>query len=97
MRHRGLLPAPFESHAIGRVAERKHLFKRLDIEGLRGLEAGLRQNGKMIITRGDNLVAKVQIVKVESRSSVANLLPDWTKGSVQSGDVVMTSYEARAK
>lgn len=62
-----------------------------------GSEAGLRQNGKMIITRGENLIGKVQLVKVEARTAIANLLPDWTKGSVQKDDVVMTSYEALAK
>ena len=62
-----------------------------------GAENGLRQNGKLIVTRGDNLVAKVQLVKVEPRSAVANLMPEWTKGNVQAGDAVMTSYEALSK
>lgn len=60
----------------------------------KGSDDGLRQNGKMIVTRGDNLVAKVQLVRVEARSAVANLLPDWNKGDVQANDTVMTSYEA---
>lgn len=63
----------------------------------KGSEDGLRQNGKMIVTRGETLVAKVQLVRVEPRSSVANLLADWTKGEVQQGDKVMTSYEALSK
>ncbi len=68
-------------------------FVMLDV----GSEAGLKQNGKMIITRGDSLVAKVQLVRVEARSAVANLLPDWSAAGVQTGDVAMTSYEALAK
>jgi len=63
----------------------------------KGAEHGLRQNGKMIVTRGDDLVAKVQLVRVEPRSAVANLLNEWTKGEVKSGDKVMTSYEALSK
>jgi len=63
----------------------------------KGYDDGLRQNGKMIITRGDNLVAKVQLVRVEQRSSIANLLPDWVRGDVQANDTVMTSYEALSK
>jgi len=63
----------------------------------KGSEDGLRQNGKMIVTRGENLVAKVQLVRVESRSAVANLLSDWVKGDAIVGDKVMTSYEALAK
>jgi hypothetical protein len=62
-----------------------------------GGEDGLKKNGKMIVTRGDKLVAKVQLVRVEPRSAVANLLPDWAKGDVQAGDQVVTSYEALAK
>ncbi|MBL9136660.1 MAG: hypothetical protein JNK85_12360 [Verrucomicrobiales bacterium] len=71
----------------------KFQFVMLDI----GTDNGIKQNGKMIITRGDNLVAKVQIVRVDSRSAIANLLPEWAKGEVQAGDLVMTSYEALAK
>lgn len=63
----------------------------------KGSDDGLRQNGKMIVTRGENLVAKVQLVRVEPRSAVANLLPDWVKGDVQADDTVMTSYEALSK
>ncbi len=62
-----------------------------------GTESGLRQNGKLIITRGNDLIGKAQLVKVEPRTSVANLLPEWTRGNVQAGDMVMTSYEALAK
>jgi len=62
-----------------------------------GSENGLKQNGKMIITRGGSMIAKVQLVRVEANSSVANLLPDWKKGDVQKDDEVMTSYEALAK
>lgn len=62
-----------------------------------GVEDGLKKNGKMIVTRDDKLIAKVQLVRVEPRSSVANLLPGWVNGEVQAGDRVMTSYEALAK
>ncbi|MBX3746457.1 MAG: hypothetical protein KF833_14210 [Verrucomicrobiae bacterium] len=60
----------------------------------RGAEDGLKRNGKMIITRGETLVAKAQLVRVEARSAVANLMPDWVQDQVQAGDQVMTSYEA---
>ncbi len=63
----------------------------------KGSDDGLLRNGKMIITRGENLVAKVQLVRVESNSSIANFLPEWGKSDVQAGDKVMTSYEALTK
>lgn len=63
----------------------------------KGLDDGLKQYGKMIITRGDNLIAKVQLVRVESRTAVANLMPDWKKGDIQAGDQIMTSYEALSR
>jgi cell shape-determining protein MreC len=62
-----------------------------------GVQDGLKKNGKMIVTRGDKLVAKVQLVRVEPNSAVANLLPDWTHADVQAGDQVMTSYEALSR
>ncbi len=80
-------------HANITAVDGKFQFVTLD----KGSEDGLRQNGKMIVTRGENLVAKVQLVRVESRSAVANLLSDWVKGDVQAGDKVMTSYEALTK
>jgi hypothetical protein len=63
----------------------------------KGAEDGLKPNGKMIITRDNALVAKVQLVRVEARTSVANLLPEWTKGDVKANDRIMTSYEALTK
>ncbi|MCC7376419.1 MAG: hypothetical protein IT581_17300 [Verrucomicrobiales bacterium] len=71
----------------------KFQFVMLDV----GSDNGLKKDGKMIITRGESLVAKVQIVRVDSRTAIANLLPEWAKGEVQAGDLVMTSYEALAK
>lgn len=62
-----------------------------------GSEDGLKKNGKMIVTRGDSLLGKLQLVRVEARTSVANLISDTEKGSVKEGDHVMTSYEALPK
>jgi hypothetical protein len=62
-----------------------------------GSDNGLKQNGKMIVTRGGNLVGKLQLVRVDPRSAVANLLPEWKRGDVQAEDQVMTSYEALSK
>jgi chromosome segregation ATPase len=59
-----------------------------------GADDGAKRNGKMIITRGDELVAKVQLVRVDANQSVGNLLPGWKSASVQPGDIAMTSYEA---
>jgi hypothetical protein len=67
-------------------------FVTLDV----GTDDGLKRHGKMIVTRDGNLVAKVQLVRVDPSSSVANLLPEWGTGQVQVGDQVMTSYEALA-
>lgn len=62
-----------------------------------GANAGLKPNGKMIVTRDDHLVAKVQLVRVDPDSAVANLMPEWVAGNVQTGDQVITSYEALAR
>lgn len=79
----------------GRIVavDSNYQFVTLDV----GSESGLKQNGKMIVTRGDQLVAKVQLVRVEPQRSVANLLPEWARGDVQAGDLVITSYEALKK
>ncbi len=59
-----------------------------------GSDDGLKQNGKLIVSRGETLLGKVQLVRVNERSAVANVLPDWKKGELKAGDSVMTSYEA---
>jgi len=60
----------------------------------KGSEDGLKENGKLIINRDGQLVAKVQIVRLEPRRLIANLLPDWQRSDVREGDDVITSYEA---
>lgn len=75
------------------AVDNSYRFVMLDI----GAEHGLKQNGKLIVTRGNELVGKVQLVRVEPRTAVANLLPDWSKGEIKAGDNVMTSYEALAR
>jgi hypothetical protein len=35
------------------------------------------------------LVAKVRVLSVDSRTSVANVLPDWRQADIMEGDVVM--------
>ncbi len=60
----------------------------------RGSEDGLKPSGKMIVTRGGELIAKVQLVRVDPRTAVANLLPGWDPSAIRAGDQVLTSYEA---
>jgi hypothetical protein len=60
----------------------------------RGADAGLKENGKIIIARNNELIAKARIVRLEPGRAIANFLPEWQTASVNTGDQFMTSYEA---
>ncbi len=44
---------------------------------------------KLLVSRGGQLVAKVEIVAVEGERSVANIIPGWQFGEIREGDVVL--------
>ena len=54
-----------------------------------GENDGVLERGEMLVNRGGKLVAKVRVLTVEPRSSVANVLPDWRQAEIMEGDVVM--------
>lgn len=60
----------------------------------KGSDAGLKENGKIIVSRNNELIAKARIVRIEPGRSIANFLPDWQSNTVAPGDQFMTSYEA---
>ena len=70
-----------------------HKFVVLD----KGGEDGLRTYGKMVLLRGEDLLARVQIVRLEPHFAIANLLSAAPGAEIRNGDRAMTSYEALAK
>ncbi|HMO65102.1 MAG TPA: hypothetical protein PKE47_07760 [Verrucomicrobiota bacterium] len=60
----------------------------------RGADAGLKENGKIIISRNNELIAKARIVRLEPGRAIANFLPEWQAAEVNTGDQFLTSYEA---
>ncbi len=62
-------------------------FVLLDI----GEAQGVLTRGELLVRRGDKLVGKVRIVKVDANRSIGNLLPAWKQGdvAVAKGDQVL--------
>ena len=56
-----------------------------------GENQGALERGELIVRRGDKLVGKVSIVKVQSNRCIANILPQWKQGDVAiaEGDQVL--------
>ena len=74
-------------HLRGKVVavDPKYSFVVLNI----GADEGVLEKGEMLINRGGRLVAKVQILSVGEKESVANILPDWKQGEVMEGDIAL--------
>jgi cell shape-determining protein MreC len=53
-----------------------------------GEDDGVQEMGEMLVNRSGKLVAKVRIMSVQSKQSIANVLPDWKQAEVMEGDVV---------
>jgi chromosome segregation ATPase len=53
-----------------------------------GLKAGVVENGVLMVYRGEKLLGKVKVVSAEENSSVADIIPEWSKGEIQAGDDV---------
>ena len=53
-----------------------------------GGEDGVLERGEMLVNRGGRLVAKIRIMSVQEKQSVANVLSDWKQADVMEGDLV---------
>jgi cell shape-determining protein MreC len=56
-----------------------------------GENQGALERGELMVRRGDKLVGKVSIVKVQSNRCIANIIPQWKQGNVAiaEGDQVL--------
>ena len=59
-----------------------------------GDDAGVLENGELLVSRDGKLVAKVVVRTVEKDRSIANILPGWKLGEVFEGDVVTPAHPA---
>ncbi|HTI72879.1 MAG TPA: hypothetical protein VMF06_23095 [Candidatus Limnocylindria bacterium] len=56
-----------------------------------GSNQGAKERGMLLVRRGDKLVGKVKLIKVDENRSEANILPEWKQGNVAvaPGDAVL--------
>ncbi|MBC8245783.1 MAG: hypothetical protein H8E20_15505 [Verrucomicrobia bacterium] len=54
-----------------------------------GETQGAREHGELLVSRGEKLIGKLRILDVKEDHSIANILPDWKQGEVQTGDLVI--------
>lgn len=54
-----------------------------------GSVQGLKPTAEMIVHRGDAMLGKIKVTEVKDNISIAEILLDWRKGSVQEGDDVL--------
>jgi hypothetical protein len=78
-----VLPAGLKGTVL--IVDPKWEFVVLDI----GEKDGLVQNGVLMVSRNNKLVAKVRVVTVQPNRSIANLMPNWKLDDVQEGDQVL--------
>jgi F0F1-type ATP synthase membrane subunit b/b' len=67
------------------VVDPKWDFVVLDI----GQDQGVVEKGVLMVSRNSRLVAKVRVTNVQSKRSIANIMPGWKLGEVMEGDVVL--------
>ena len=60
-------------------------FVVLDIGG----DQGAKEHGELLVSRGEKLIGKLRILDVKKNHSIANILPDWKQGEIQTGDLVI--------
>jgi cell shape-determining protein MreC len=65
---------------IGKIVDvdPKYGFVVLDI----GADNGVLERGEMMVNHEGRLVGKVRIISVAKNTSIANILPDWTRGEI---------------
>ena len=54
-----------------------------------GESEGAREHGELLVSRGEKLIGKLRILDVKKDHSIANILPDWKQGEIQTGDLVI--------
>ena len=54
-----------------------------------GENQGVREHGELLVSRGEKLVGKIRVLDVKKDYSIANILPDWKQGEIQTGDLVI--------
>ncbi|MDP7050143.1 MAG: hypothetical protein QF721_11870 [Verrucomicrobiota bacterium] len=54
-----------------------------------GESQGAREYGELLVSRGEKLIGKLRILDVKQDHSIANILPDWKQGEIQTGDLVI--------
>ena len=69
----------------GTAVDAQFDFVVLDI----GESQGAREHRQLLVSRGENLIRKLRILDVKMDHSIANILPDWKEGEIQTGDLVI--------
>jgi hypothetical protein len=54
-----------------------------------GEEQGAKARGVMMVDHDGKLLGKVRITSVTKTECVANILPDWKRGTIMEGDEVL--------
>ena len=54
-----------------------------------GESQGAREHGELLVSRGEKHIGKLRILDVKKDHSIANILPDWKQGEIQTGDLVI--------
>ncbi|HTL69849.1 MAG TPA: hypothetical protein VL404_01015 [Candidatus Eisenbacteria bacterium] len=76
-------------HTSGRAAEIQHVDKVYGFVVINaGWHDGVREKTVLNIIRNKKLVGKAVVQKVRDRLSAAIVLPEWSKGDIEPGDIV---------
>jgi len=76
---------PQNLHGTVTAVDAQFDFVVLDI----GESQGAREHGELIVSRGEKLIGKLRILDVKKDHSIANIIPDWKQGEIQTGDLVI--------
>lgn len=76
---------PQNLHGTVTAVDAQFDFVVLDI----GESQGAREHGELLVSRGEKLIGKLRILDVKKDHSIANILPDWKQGEIQTGDLVI--------
>jgi len=76
---------PQNLHGTITAVDAQFDFVVLDI----GESQGAREHGELLVSRDEKLIGKLRILDVKKDHSIANILPDWKQGEIQTGDLVI--------
>ena len=76
---------PQNLHGTVTAVDAQFDFVVLDI----GETQGAREHGELLVSRDEKLIGKLRILDVKKDHSIANILPDWKQGEIQTGDLVI--------